>query len=173
MMVDDIMGGVSVFLFGDLFQLKPIKEGYVFDEPKSAEHSIAFKLRNLWQQFMIVNLEENHRQGEDKEYGDLLNRIRRGIFTDEDVEVMKTRVRKQNDPELKKYDSALHIYGTNAKVNARNQDKLNNMEGELYTIKATHASHIIRNFKPTVDKAGCVTNTPFQVNQIPISYIIF
>ena len=80
--------------------------------------------------------------------------------------MLDTRVRKLDDPELKEHNSALHIYGTNAKVNTRNQDKLNEIEGELYSIKAVSASHIIKNFKPTVDKAGCITNTPFQVYQI-------
>ena len=32
MMVDEIMGGISVFVFGDLFQLKPIKGGYIFEK---------------------------------------------------------------------------------------------------------------------------------------------
>ena len=63
---------------------------------------------------------------------------------------------------MRKEDDTLHIYGTNAKVNARNKKKINEMEGELLEIKAENRHRMIRNFKPKVDPAGCVLNTPFQ-----------
>ena len=34
----------------------------------------------LWPKFKSVILEENHRQGDDRSYGDMLNRIRVGSF---------------------------------------------------------------------------------------------
>jgi ATP-dependent DNA helicase PIF1 len=123
MLVDKPMVGLSVFLFGDLFQLRPPKARYVFEEAKNREHSLVYRLRNLWETFKLVNLEENHRQGEDKNYADLLNRVRVGEFTDEDIETLSSRVRGQNDIEIKENSNALHIYGTNAKVIARNKEK--------------------------------------------------
>ena len=156
-MVDDIMGGLSVFVFGDLFQLRPPKARYVFEEPKNKEHAVAYRLRNLWRQFTVVQLEENHRQGEDKEYGDLLNRVRVGAHTEEDIELLKTRETPEDDPVL---NDAIHIYGTNAKVNARNEAKLKEIPGELITVKAKNESRTIKTF--TKDKAGCIRNTPFQ-----------
>ena len=55
--------------------------------------------------------------------------------------------------------NALHIYGTNAKVNARNKAKLDEIGGELFTIKAKNASRMVKRFN--VNKAGCIQNTPF------------
>ena len=156
-MVDEVMGGLSVFVFGDLFQLQPPKARYVFEEPKNKEHAITFKLRNLWRQFKIVHLEENHRQGEDKEYGDLLNRVRVGLQTEEDVELLRTRVVAQNDPAL---NDAIHVYGTNAKVNARNEAKLKDIPGQLIVVKAQNHSRTIKKFSR--NNAGCIMNTPFQ-----------
>ena len=37
---------------------------------------LRFMLDPLWPKFQSVILEENHRQGDDKSYGDMLNRIR-------------------------------------------------------------------------------------------------
>ena len=163
-MVDTPFGGLSIFVFGDLFQLQPIKAKYVFEEPTDMEHSMAYKLRNLWQMFTVVNLEENHRQGEDKEYANLLNRVRTAKQTDDDIKLLETQVRKKDDVELIENDDALHVYGTNVKVNARNQAKLNTIDGELFTIKSTNTSRLIKNFKPFVDNIGCVKGTPFQVS---------
>ena len=154
--VDEIMGGLAVFLFGDLFQLEPPKAYYVFKEPLNKEHAVAYHLRNLWRQFTVVQLEENHRQGEDKTYGDLLNRLRVGEHTEEDIELLRTRIVPEDDPAL---SDALHIYGTNAKVNSRNDAKLNDIPGELFKIKAINSSKTVKTFK--VDNAGCVKNTPF------------
>ena len=156
-MVDEIMGGLAVFVFGDLFQLRPPKARFVFEEPKNKEHAVSYRLRNLWRQFKVVQLEENHRQGEDKEYGDLLNRVRVGAHTEEDIELLKTRESPEDNPAL---NDAIHIYGTNAKVNSRNDAKLKDIPGELITIKARNESRTIKTF--TKDKAGCIRNTPFQ-----------
>ena len=162
MMVNRPMGGLAVFLFGDLFQIQPVKGGYVFEVPKNREHAVAFQLRNLWEMFTVVILEENHRQGEDKTYADLLNRVRVGNFTDEDIELLRTRVRSVDDKELKQHSDNLHIYGTNKKVDAWNKVKLEEKEGQLFTIKAANNSRMIKNFKPSVDSAGNILNTPLQ-----------
>ena len=60
--LDMVFGGISVWLFGDLFQLKPPKARYVFEEPSNKEHAVAHKLRDLWKMFTVINLEKNHRQ---------------------------------------------------------------------------------------------------------------
>ena len=156
-MVDAVFGGISVFVFGDLYQLQPPKARYVFQPPVNKEHALAHLLRDLWKLFTVVNLEENHRQGEDKIYGDLLNRVRTGDQTDEDIALLNTRVRPSTDPSV---NNAIHIYGTNAKVNARNNAKLDEIEGELFTIKAKNASRTVKKF--STNNAGCIRNTPFQ-----------
>ena len=156
-MRDVPFGGLSVIVFGDLYQLQPPKARYVFEEPTNKEHALAYQLRNLWQLFKVVNLVENHRQGEDKVYGDLLNRLRIGAHTEEDVSLLETRIRPKSDPIL---NNALHVYGTNAKVNARNTSKLEEIDGELISIKAINASRTVKTFK--VNNAGCIKNTPFQ-----------
>ena len=48
----------------------------------------------------MVNLTENHRQGNDKTYGDLLNRLRIGEVTKEDLASLQTRVRPKHNPDL-------------------------------------------------------------------------
>ena len=302
-MVDTLFGGVSVFVFGDLYQLQPVKARYVFEEPTNKEHALAHTLRDLWKLFTVVNLEENHRQGEDKVYGDLLNRVRTGEHTEEDIALLQTRVcpksalsggaaisseretskistpgpnaedsspqdkhpqtpsprhhlpddslplqipisaeqptlqpshpeelprtpspchslsddclyeppltpdprdylpddflpvqkpisaehptlqptPKPQQPHLPRKKTApgtgisaerassnkstidpnaLHIYGTNAKVNARNNAKLDEIGGELFTIKAKNASRLVKKFK-TNKATGCIQNTPF------------
>ena len=69
-------GGVAIFCFGDLMQLQPVCGKYIFDRPSNLSYSITFELDSLRQKFKMINLEVNHRQGKDKEYADMLNRIR-------------------------------------------------------------------------------------------------
>ena len=54
--------------------------------------------------FQCILLEKNHRQGKDKMYADLLNRIRVGSHTEEDLEVLESRVRLEGHDDLKKYE---------------------------------------------------------------------
>ena len=70
-------------------QLKPIRGDYIFEQPKHGNLKDVFKVFNLWEKFMCVVLEQNHRQGEDREYADLLRRIRfkelDELLSDEDL----------------------------------------------------------------------------------------
>ena len=72
---DKIFGGVAIFDFGDILQLRPCRAKYIFEEPVCQDYKIAFHSGTHWNAFPVINLEENHRQNEDKDYADLLNRV--------------------------------------------------------------------------------------------------
>ena len=78
--VNKDFGGISVFLFGDPLQLRPVKGRYIFEAPSCPDYLLAYGdgSDTLWRSFDVINLEENHRQGEDKSYAEMLNRIRFG-----------------------------------------------------------------------------------------------
>ena len=73
---DNPFANLCVLLFGDLMQLKPVKGPYIFQEPKNEKYKQVFDLLPLWKMFANVELEINHRQGEDKLYAEVLNRLR-------------------------------------------------------------------------------------------------
>ena len=71
-------GGVAILAFGDLLQLRPVMGAFIFEKPKNPEFHATFRMDNRWEKFKILNLEVNHRQGEDRSYAEILNRIRVG-----------------------------------------------------------------------------------------------
>ena len=82
-------GGVSIFCFGDIMQLQPVCGRYIFDRPQNSAYHLTFELDSLWQKFRVLNLELNHRQGKDKLYADMLNRVREAKHTKEDIDKLK------------------------------------------------------------------------------------
>ena len=155
-------GGVAVLCFGDLLQIKPVKGRYIFEEPKGLEFKLAFAVNPHWERFRIVNLEENHRQGADKSYADVLNRIRVDKQTDEDMEMLQKRVRPKNHKDMKNPDS-LWLFGKNKPVDDMNTIRLLKIKGEeLIKIKAKCFHATIKDFKPPLGKTGTIKDTPFQ-----------
>ena len=110
---DKLFGGVPIFCFGDIMQLKSVKANYIFEIPRCPDFHLAYYCETHWQSFQVINLEENHRQDGDKQYADMLNRIRLGIHTEDDLEKLKTKVRGKNHHDLK---GAMHISCTNSSV---------------------------------------------------------
>ena len=160
---ENLFGGVAVFCFGDLLQIKPVKGRYIFQEPKCEDFKLANAIKPHWKCFKIVNLEENHRQGDDKTYAEILNRIRTGEQTEEDIITIEKRVRPKNHPDLKDKD-ALYLFGKNKPVDEMNEKKLFKIKGEEFVIKARCFHNTISDFKPPVSKTGTINNTPFQAN---------
>ena len=142
-----VFGGVSVFLLGDPAQLKPVQGRFAFDKPSSEEYHLAYGdgSESLWRSFKAIILTENHRQGDDKQYGDLLNRIRIGQQTSEDLELLRTRVRPKNHPDLR---GAMYIACKKKYVTEHNTKCLNNISGTLYENKATNFTPLRSDFKP-------------------------
>ena len=107
----------------------------------------------LW----LVN---NHRQGEDKVYADILNRIRTGHPSDEDLEKLKQRVRPTNSTDIPK--DALVVTCKNDDVNKINAFKLSELTGPEYVSEAIVRSPTQKVVKPKTDTSGAIRNTPLQ-----------
>ena len=153
-------GGVAIFAFGDMVQLKPVMGRYIMDSPMNADFKITHTLNPRWEMFQSITLETNHRQGKDKIYADLLNKIRVGQQTEEDITILQTRVRQADDPELQ--NIRLYIVGTRTKCQKLNMEYLNSLEGQLFTIRATHHHATQKKYKPFIEpKEGAVASTSF------------
>ena len=132
--------------------------------PRVEEHSIRHELDPLWPKFSSIILEENHRQGDDKSYGDMLNRIRVEEHTEEDILALKRRVFPRNSREVQ--DCNFFIASLRANVHKWNIEQLNKLKGEAFQIKAIHLDAMRKNFTPFVDdKDGVVANTGGQNSQ--------
>ena len=95
-------GGINVMLVGDLLQLPPIRQSQVFQSPEDKHCQGLEKAKPLWNELTPMILKHNHRQGKDKAYADLLNRIRTGSQTPDDLEVLNQRIRSKDHEDLTK-----------------------------------------------------------------------
>ena len=154
---DKVFGGVSVLLLGDLMQLKPIYGDYIFQPPRNKNLRDVHVIFQLWEHFDVYVLEQNHRQGEDKVYAEVLNRIRfkgkEDDMSEEDMALLKSRIKKPDNSE-----NTSQIYGYNKTVNAVNEGRLNQINSQLYTMEATHTPSK-KNIK--VKPSGTIEETAF------------
>ena len=157
-----LFGGVSIFLFGDILQLRPVKAKYIFEEPTSEKFKLAFAIQSLWENFKVVTLRKNHRQGEDKIYADVLNRIRTASFTDDDIKMLETRVFPVGDPALPK--DALVITCTNAEVNRINESRLALIEDQEFIVNSINKHSTKKEFSPNIDASGAISGTTLQAS---------
>ena len=160
--IDLPFGNVAIFVLGDLMQMPPISGRFIFLPPRNSQFYLTSEIDPLWNKFECINLEINHRQGEDKTYADILNRIRTGDETSDDIEKLKEKVRSEDHNAVKKEKDALYIFGTNAKVNKVNKKRLKVLVGKEYIVPAVLIHKTIKKFNPPEVKAGEVGKTGFQ-----------
>ena len=154
-------GGVSVMFFGDMMQLKPVQGSWIFDKPNCEQFKPLHSVDPRWPMFKSIVLAVNHRQGEDKEYADLLNRIRVGIKTDDDMKLLRSRVRKENHRDLE--DAALYIGCTRRFVSKYNEKYIKSLPGEMTTLRSINfAANKKGLIKPRVDDNGTIGGTAFK-----------
>ena len=153
-------GGVAVLLLGDPAQLRPVKGRFVFEKPVCEDYHLAYGdgRESLWRSFDVIHLTENHRQGNDRMYADLLNRIRVGEQSEDDLKLLKTRVRGKSSKDLK---GTLLLACKKDAVNDKNEKCLNILKGKLHNIEAKHLSKLNKKFKPFVKKDGSISDTQF------------
>ena len=160
---EKIFGGVAVFDLGDILQLRPCRARYIFEEPACQDYKIAFHSGTHWQRFKVIILEINHRQNEDGEYANLLNRVRVGNQTQDDIRMLETRIRTLGHPDLK---GAMYLSCKNVDVNKLNERGLNEINSELIAVEAITIHPTIKNFKPPVNSKGNIgterNSSPFK-----------
>ena len=123
-------GGVSIIAIGDLFQLEPVMDRYIFKNLDNSEYAVLAP--NKWQDHLnMFELEEIMRQRESKVFAEILNRLREGKHTKEDILKLKERVIKENSTDVPM--DVPHLFIQNKKVN----EKVHNCAtGEKFSIRA-------------------------------------
>ena len=142
-------------------QLAPCMGKYVFQEPANPEFQVTSQLDNRWRMFSTVLLETNHRQGRDKTYADLLNRLRIGEESEEDIELLESRIRQESHDDVR--NAEMFIGCKRKDVAKRNLLYIIRLHGKAVKIKARHHHPTQKNFKPRISqKDGAVGTTSMQ-----------
>ncbi len=102
----------NLVMFGDLLQLAPVKSSYCFEKLSRLEIKMSFggaiAAHDLFANFQYSELCENMRQKKDPTFGALLDRIRLGSPTDEDIDYLKKRA--LTTEELTSVDSRAEVF---------------------------------------------------------------
>ena len=150
-------GGVSLVLLGDPLQLRPVRGSYPWEEPKNEKYRRVHQIEPIWNMFLPVILRTNHRQGSDRKFSEILNRIRIGEQNDSDFEILSSRVFKREDRTIP--EDSVHIFATNAEVNQWNQVFLDRLAGVEFSVETTVIHPLLKNFRVDVDPSGFIHNT--------------
>ena len=123
-------GGLSVIAVGDLYQLKPVGDFLICLDLKEGASSLA---RNLWKElFTMYELVDIMRQKDDLAFAQLLNRLRLNEMTEEDKQVLQTRVFDRDTGDYPK--DAVHLFARNFYVKKHNDNILSQLPGEKFVI---------------------------------------
>ena len=128
----ELFGGISLITVGDLFQLKPVFDKWIFENSAIGYSALA---SNIWTtNFTLFELTEIMRQKDDREFAELLNRLREGKHSEDDVAILKQRLLKVTPQEDNYPMNMTHLFTTNASVDAHNN--------ALYTISKTDKAQV-------------------------------
>ena len=125
-----LFAGISIIAGGDFYQLPPIKKKPVFEN-----YNIdTYNLCHPWHLFRMTELIDNMRSKDDQPFVEMLNRFRTASQTDEDIKHIQSRL---IHPEDENYPSdAIHIYAENKPVDEHNKNKLTQLPGAMFHLRA-------------------------------------
>ena len=138
---DDIFGGVNVIAVGDLYQLSPVNGHYIFSSAKVQSRRLS---SHLWKDFFsMIELEDNIRQHNDQSFSSLLNRIRIGDHTQEDIAILATRKTSKNQVDLSSppFCNSLRLFPWVSDCDLCNDQELHKLTSA--TVQLFEASHVI------------------------------
>lgn len=120
-------GGIQLVLSGDMLQLPPVKDIQVFESLSWEEFNLKyFVLSTPW-------------RFNDKEYIELLKRVRLTKFNKEDIKMLESRSTSKHD---NKYienfaKEAVYLLPLKKDVGKYNKEKLDNLNGDLIIVTST------------------------------------
>ncbi|MDR1033867.1 MAG: AAA family ATPase [Bifidobacteriaceae bacterium] len=155
--IDEVLGGVRLIAFGDLYQLPPVvtnQEKSLFEDYYNSPYFFGSRTfyelyQNELRDFEYIELTKVYRQ-RDSKLIDLLNAVREGKATDDDIELLNQRVVSAREiDELN--DESIYLTTTNAKADERNAQKLQEIDTESFMFNAETEGDFPNQFKPTTD----------------------
>ena len=129
-------GNVTIIAVGDLYQLPPLKDKKIYDTPGSGDDPNPVCLhQSLWKEnFYFHELKHVVRQ-KNKQFAQLLNRVREAKITEHDETTLKARVTTLDHPDH--FTDALHVYGTNQQADQYNATMLQKLDTAKYIIQSS------------------------------------
>ncbi|CAG9799161.1 unnamed protein product [Chironomus riparius] len=104
--------GRSVITLGDFQQLQPVRDNFVFARGKNDVDSLFGN--SLWDKFKHFELTEIMRQKDDLIFAQLLGRLAKGALTQNDIDLINTRIFVEYPHQLKPGDKLLPAKGKDA-----------------------------------------------------------
>ena len=132
-----IFGGVSILAVGDLFQLQPVRQKYVFERPSDL-YAVLYGC--LWDNFTLFELKRIIRQ-KNNSFAQLLNRARTASCTSADIQMLQERVIKPDSQH--QHSDILHVFSTNEMTDNHNYEMLHRLPPPHYCLVATDAKEDI------------------------------
>ncbi|XP_062614811.1 uncharacterized protein LOC134276593 [Saccostrea cucullata] len=137
-------GGISIIAVGDFFQLKPVMDRWIFQD---LNHDAQVLASNLWKEhFSFFELDEIMRQKDDIEFAQLLNRLRYNAMTAEDMNVIHRCMITETSDNYPYH--APHLFTQNSKVDAYNNQLIENLGGEKVTVNSVDS--VIKDYSKEV-----------------------
>ena len=127
---------VTIIAVGDLYQLPPLKDKKIYDTPGTGDDPNPIcLLQSLWEEnFYFHKLKHVVRQ-KNKQFAQLLNRVREAKITEHDETTLKGRVTTLDHPDH--FTDALHVYRTNQQANQYNATMLQKLDTPKYVIQSS------------------------------------
>ena len=127
-------GGCHMLCIGDLYQLQPVCDSWIFIMPKNNLRAFA---PNMWKNhFELYELTKIMRQKDHQPFAELLNRLREGKQTPTDTAYLRTKQLRQDfTTQNYQHKSVTHLFGKNETVNDFNKNVRTN---EPIMITAKH-----------------------------------
>jgi len=98
-LAQELFAGHSIIFVGDFWQLPPVGSGFIFFTIKK-KYFISGSF-SLWENFHFHELDEVMRQAGDPAFASVLNRLKIGVMTNDDIAIMKSReISAFNQPPL-------------------------------------------------------------------------
>ncbi|XP_037823425.1 ATP-dependent DNA helicase PIF1-like [Lucilia sericata] len=123
-------GGMSILVFGDLKQLPPVGDKWIFSSNSSNPYGtiVGGALLDL---FRFYELTEIMRQREDLSFAEALNNMAVGQMTTENIELIQFRVVNSSDNIP---SDAIHLFVSNAEAELHNNLRLSRITTEEFTL---------------------------------------
>ena len=129
-------GNVTIIAVGDLYQLPLLKDKKIYDTPGTGDDPNPICLhQSLWKENFYFHELKNVVRQKNKQFAQLLNRVREAKITENDETTLKGRVTTLNHPDH--FTDALHVYGTNQQADQYNAAMLQKIDTPKYVIQSS------------------------------------